>query len=44
MTPLFGVAAGVVFLDERLTPAFGVAALLVAAGIVLVNLPSRARR
>jgi drug/metabolite transporter (DMT)-like permease len=43
MTPLFGVAAGVIFLGERLTPAFVAAALLVAAGIVLVNLPSRAR-
>jgi drug/metabolite transporter (DMT)-like permease len=43
MTPLFGVAAGVIFLGEQLTPAFVAAALLVAAGIVLVNLPSRAR-
>jgi drug/metabolite transporter (DMT)-like permease len=43
MTPLFGVAAGVIFLGERLTPAFVVAALLVTAGIVLVNLPARAR-
>jgi drug/metabolite transporter (DMT)-like permease len=42
MTPLFGVAAGVVFLGERLTPAFVAAAVLVAAGIVLVNLPQRA--
>ncbi|HSD40671.1 MAG TPA: DMT family transporter [Burkholderiales bacterium] len=42
MTPLFGVAAGVIFLGERLTPAFLAAALLVAAGIVLVNLPQRA--
>jgi drug/metabolite transporter (DMT)-like permease len=41
MSPLFGVAAGVVFLGERLTPAFVAAALLVAAGIVLVNLPVR---
>ncbi len=44
MSPLFGVAAGVVFLGERLTPAFVAAALLVAAGIVLVNLPVRAAR
>lgn len=44
MSPLFGVAAGVVFLSERLTLAFVVAALLVAAGIVLVNLPGRAPR
>ncbi len=43
MSPLFGVAAGVIFLGERLTPAFVAAALLGAAGIVLVNLPSRAR-
>jgi drug/metabolite transporter (DMT)-like permease len=43
MSPLFGVAAGVIFLGERLTPAFVASALLVAAGIVLVNLPSRAR-
>ncbi len=44
MSPLFGVAAGVIFLGERLTPAFVAAALLVAAGIVLVNLPGRTRR
>jgi drug/metabolite transporter (DMT)-like permease len=44
MSPLFGVAAGVIFLGERLTPAFVAAALLVAAGIVLVNLPARAAR
>jgi drug/metabolite transporter (DMT)-like permease len=44
MSPLFGVAAGVIFLGERLTPAFVAAALLVAAGIVLVNLPGRAAR
>jgi drug/metabolite transporter (DMT)-like permease len=42
MTPLFGVAAGAIFLGERLTPAFLAAALLVAAGIVLVNLSGRA--
>jgi len=41
MSPLFGVAAGVIFLGEQLTPAFIAAALLVAAGIVLVNLPGR---
>jgi drug/metabolite transporter (DMT)-like permease len=35
--------SGVVFLGERLTPAFVAAAVLVAAGIVLVNLPQRAR-
>jgi len=37
MTPLFGVLAGVVILDEPLTPTFVGAALLVGAGIVLVN-------
>ena len=37
MTPLFGVLAGVLILDEPLTPAFIGAALLVGAGIVLVN-------
>ena len=37
MTPLFGVLAGVVVLGEPLTPSFVGAALLVGAGIVLVN-------
>jgi drug/metabolite transporter (DMT)-like permease len=37
MTPLFGVLAGVSILGEPLTPAFAGAALLVGAGIVLVN-------
>ena len=41
LTPLFGVAAGVIFLSEPLTPAFIGAALLVSAGIVLVNNPGR---
>ncbi|HEY8553595.1 MAG TPA: DMT family transporter [Burkholderiales bacterium] len=41
MTPLFGVLAGVVILDEPLTPLFAVAAALVAAGIVLVNIGTR---
>jgi drug/metabolite transporter (DMT)-like permease len=44
LTPIFGVAFGVLFLGERLTPAFVVAALLVVAGIVLVNLPARGPR
>ena len=39
LTPLFGVAAGHLVLDEPLTPAFAVAAALVAAGLVLVNRP-----
>lgn len=38
MTPMFGVLAGVVFLDEPLTAYFTGGALLVGAGIVLVNL------
>jgi drug/metabolite transporter (DMT)-like permease len=37
MTPLFGVLAGVAVLGEPLTPTFAGAALLVGAGIVLVN-------
>jgi drug/metabolite transporter (DMT)-like permease len=37
LTPIFGVLCGVVFLREPLTGYFAVAALLVAAGIVLVN-------
>jgi drug/metabolite transporter (DMT)-like permease len=38
LTPMFGVLFGVMFLSERLTGSFAVAALLVAAGIALVNL------
>ncbi|MGH8687827.1 MAG: DMT family transporter [Burkholderiales bacterium] len=37
MTPLFGVLSGVLVLGEPLTPSFAGAALLVGAGIVLVN-------
>ena len=37
LTPLFGVAFGVLLLGERLGPAFVVAALMVGAGIGLVN-------
>ena len=33
ITPLFGVAAGYVIMDDRLTPASGVAAILVIAGL-----------
>ncbi|WP_322514855.1 DMT family transporter [Rhodopseudomonas palustris] len=40
-TPLFGVAAGYLILHEPLTPAFGFAALLVMAGLYLVNRPGR---
>jgi drug/metabolite transporter (DMT)-like permease len=41
LTPLFGVAFGVLFLSEPLSAAFIGAALLVGAGIVLVNRPTR---
>jgi len=39
LTPLFGVAAGRLVLDEPLTPPFALAVVLVAAGLVLVNRP-----
>ncbi|MDW8469605.1 MAG: DMT family transporter [Burkholderiales bacterium] len=38
LTPLFGMIAGVLLLGEPLTPRFAAAALLVGAGIFLVNL------
>lgn len=38
LTPIFGVLAGVLILGEPLTPPFALAAGLVAAGILLVNL------
>ena len=38
LTPLFGVLCGVVFLSETISATFVLAALLVGAGIVLVNL------
>ena len=41
LTPLFGVAAGVLVLGEPVSPAFFGAALLVGAGIFLVNYPGR---
>ena len=44
LTPLFGVLFGAALLGERITPAFLAAALAVAGGIVLVNLPERAKR
>jgi drug/metabolite transporter (DMT)-like permease len=37
LTPLFGVAAGHLVLNEPLTPAFTAAVVLVAGGLVLVN-------
>jgi drug/metabolite transporter (DMT)-like permease len=39
LTPLFGVLFGVVLLGERMSGLFGLAALMVVAGIVLVNAP-----
>jgi drug/metabolite transporter (DMT)-like permease len=41
LTPLFGVAFGVILLDEPLSAAFLAAALLVGAGIALVNRPAK---
>jgi drug/metabolite transporter (DMT)-like permease len=41
LTPLFGVAFGVLLLGEHLSTLFGLAALLVVGGIVLVNAPAR---
>ena len=38
MTPMFGVLAGVILLSEPISAAFALAALLVGAGMVLVNL------
>jgi len=38
LAPLFGVVFGVMILGEPMTPWFAAAALLVGAGIVLVNL------
>jgi drug/metabolite transporter (DMT)-like permease len=40
LTPLFGVAAGHFILHEPLTLAFGGAAILVTAGLYLVNRPA----
>jgi drug/metabolite transporter (DMT)-like permease len=39
ITPLFGVVASYFILDDQLTLSFGVAALLVIAGLYLVNRP-----
>ena len=38
LTPIFGMACGVAFLSEPLSARFAFAALLIAAGIALVNL------
>jgi len=43
ITPLFGVAASYLILHDELTVAFGAAALLVIAGLYLVNRPEAAR-
>ena len=40
ITPLFGVVASYFILHDALTPVFGAAALLVIAGLYLVNRPS----
>ena len=39
LTPLFGVAAGYLLLNEPFTIAFSVAVILVIAGLILVNRP-----
>ncbi len=44
ITPLFGVVASYFILHDKLTLAFGVAALLVIAGLYLVNRPETARK
>src|SRR5438445_460527 len=43
ITPLFGVVAAYFIMHDTLTIAFGVAALLVIAGLYLVNRPEAAR-
>jgi drug/metabolite transporter (DMT)-like permease len=43
ITPLFGVVASYFILNDTLTLAFGAAALLVIAGLYLVNRPEQAR-
>jgi drug/metabolite transporter (DMT)-like permease len=42
ITPLFGVMASYLILHDTLTPVFGAAALLVVAGLFLVNRPNPA--
>ncbi|MEO8837140.1 MAG: DMT family transporter [Herbaspirillum sp.] len=44
LTPLFGVAFGVLLLDDPIGWRFGGGAVLVLAGIVLVNLPTSRRK
>lgn len=43
ITPLFGVVASYFIMHDTLTVAFGIAALLVIAGLYLVNRPESAR-
>jgi drug/metabolite transporter (DMT)-like permease len=43
ITPLFGVVASYLILHEQLTLSFGLAALLVVAGLYLVNRPETVR-
>ncbi len=42
LTPLFGVAAGHFIMGDEITPGFAAAVALVAAGILMVNWPTRA--
>jgi len=44
LTPLFGVAFGVILLDDPISLYFGGGAVLVLSGIVLVNLPRKGGR
>jgi drug/metabolite transporter (DMT)-like permease len=44
ITPLFGVIASYFIMHDTLTPVFGAAALLVIAGLFLVNRPNRVER
>lgn len=44
LTPIFGVAAGVMVLGDPVTPAFGAGAALVLAGITIVSGPGLFRR
>ena len=41
ITPLIGVAGGYLIMGDHQTPAFGVAAVLVIAGLYLVNKPAK---
>jgi len=42
LTPVLGIFFGVWLLDEPLSPAFGIGALFILAGIALVNMPRKA--